>query len=391
MQEIGYNENELPRPGFGETSAHEAKMNTEYRNAFRHSTDDDRAVSQIDTPQLDQDERMGRHGPLSAETKQRVYQQWRRGAAIESLAAQFDGSQQQIRHAIHQERAQRIAALPLDFMPSAEFEEAGAAQRILAPMPEPEHTPRKARRPSDVPPYLASLYEVPLLTKEQEIYVFRKFNYLKYRASQLRNRLDPARPKVRLMDEIEDLHCQAVETKNQIIRANLRLVVAIAKKYVNHQDSFFDLVSDGNMSLIKAVEKFDYSLGNKFSTYGTWAIRKNYSRSFSTQIRHLERFRSSHAELLDATAEHRSNPYEEESAQRRRELQVGKILACLTDRERQIISSRFGLGEYSGPHTLKEVGADLGVSKERIRQLESRALAKLHNAAIAERIDSPAA
>ena len=72
---------------------------------------------------------------------------------------------------------------------------------------------------------------------------------------------------------------EALAVKNQIIRANLRLVVSIAKKHVGRSDNFFELVSDGNMSLIRAVEKFDYARGNKFSTYASWAIMKNFIRS----------------------------------------------------------------------------------------------------------------
>ena len=83
-----------------------------------------------------------------------------------------------------------------------------------------------------MPPYLASLYEVPLLTREQEAHLFRKFNYLKYRAAKLREGLDPARAKSSVMDEIESLYEQVVATKNQIVRANLRLVVSIAKRHV---------------------------------------------------------------------------------------------------------------------------------------------------------------
>jgi RNA polymerase primary sigma factor len=112
-----------------------------------------------------------------------------------------------------------------------------------------------------LPPYLASLYEVSLLTREQEMHLFRQYNYLKYRASALRESLDPKRPNARVMDQLESDYEQAVETKNKIVRANLRLVVSIAKKHVSDQDRLFDLVSDGNISLYKAVEKFDYTLG----------------------------------------------------------------------------------------------------------------------------------
>lgn len=80
-----------------------------------------------------------------------------------------------------------------------------------------------------MPAYLASLYEVPLLTREQEVWLFRKFNYLKYKASKLRETLDPERPSRRLMDQIDAIIAEVVSLKNTLVRANLRLVVSIAK------------------------------------------------------------------------------------------------------------------------------------------------------------------
>ena len=273
-------------------------------------------------------------------------------------------------------------------MPSKEFKRPTAAERILAPTPETPVSARKVKRPSGLPPYLASLYEVPLLTAEQERHLFRKYNFLKYRASKLRDELDATRPRVRQMDQIESLHAQAVETKNEIIRANLRLVVSVAKKYMPGPDKFFEAVSEGNISLMKAVEKFDYTRGFKFSTYATWALQKNYYRAYETQSRYTDHFRSGHDESLGWATDPRSNGFEQERLQAQREQQVGQILGCLSDREREIIAKRYGLsGSFEG-QTLKEVGADLGVSKERIRQLEGRALAKLREAVVANKIEA---
>ena len=96
-------------------------------------------------------------------------------------------------------------------------------------MPDPEHTPRRVKAPSGLPRYLASLYETPLLTREQEYYLFRKFNFLKYQAQKLRDQLDPAHAKASEMDQIQRLYDMAVAVKNQIVQANLRLVVSIGK------------------------------------------------------------------------------------------------------------------------------------------------------------------
>ena len=92
-------------------------------------------------------------------------------------------------------------------------------------------------------------------------------NYLKYRATELRERDRPDAGPTADLDEIERLQEEALAVKNQIIRANLRLVVSIAKRHVGPSNNFFELVSDGNMTLIRAVEKFDFARGNKFSTY----------------------------------------------------------------------------------------------------------------------------
>jgi len=188
------------------------------------------------------------------------------------------------------------------------------------------------------------------------------------------------------MDEIESLYQLAIETKNEIARANLRLVVSIAKRHVTPDQNFFELVSDGNVSLLRAIEKFDYARGNKFSTYGSWAIMKNFARTIPGEFKHRDRFRTSQDELFAATAEHRGDPLFEEGAQSTREAQVERILRRLDEREQKIIIGRFGLERGHEPQTLKEVGASLGVTKERIRQIEARALSKLRMAAQEEKI-----
>jgi RNA polymerase primary sigma factor/RNA polymerase sigma factor len=332
-------------------------------------------------------------GPLRQDTKWKIYQQYRRGESVDSLAKRFCRTKTSIYRIINDMRAARIQELPLDYIPSEEFTRLRSEKReaeILGPLPVTEWSPgKKPRLPAGLPPYLASLYEVPLLTREQEVHLFRKMNYLKYKAAKLRAKLDLSAPKSRLMDQIEKLYETAVVTKNQIIRANLRLVVSIAKRHVAPAENFFELVSDGNMSLIRAVEKFDYARGNKFSTYASWAIMKNFARTIPDENRHRDRFRTSHGEMFTATEDVRSDQYEQESAQSQRENQVTRILHRLDEREQQIIISRFGLNRGHEPLTLKQVGAEMGVTKERIRQIEARALSKLRRAAEEDRIDLP--
>ena len=321
--------------------------------------------------------------------KARIYRQHLQGAAIEVLADQFGRSATGILRVVNEMRARRVFELKIEAMPHESFDDPKAAAEILAPLPIPVDgkAPRKIKPPEGVPPYLASLYDVPLLSREQEAHLFRKMNYLKYRALKLRDRLDAARATTTVLDEIDRLMEEALTVKNQIIRANLRLVVSIAKKHVGRSDNFFELVSDGNMSLIRAVEKFDYARGNKFSTYASWAIMKNFIRSIPIENHRRDRFVTGHDDLFEAAADNRSDEHEYESAQRRMRDAVKGMLGRLDDRERRIIVSRFGL-DGASEQTLESLGRELGVTKERVRQLEARAQNKLRKIAIEERLEA---
>ena len=191
------------------------------------------------------------------------------------------------------------------------------------------------------------------------------------------------------LDEIERLQEEALSVKNQVIRANLRLVVSIAKKRVGLLNNFFELVSDGNMSLIRAVEKFDFSRGNKFSTYASWAIMKNFARTIPEENYRRDRFVTGHEAMFEAAADHRTDEHEYEKRRSKRMQEAVKgMLGRLDDRERKIIISRFGLGGAS-EQTLEQLGRELGITKERVRQIESRAQDKLRRFAGEEKLDLP--
>jgi RNA polymerase sigma factor (sigma-70 family) len=287
-------------------------------------------------------------------------------------------------------RAARIMELPLDHIGSEQFARQGLERKereILRVLPKTDPPARKLRVPGGLPAYLASLYEVPLLTRDEEAHLFRKMNYLKCKASVLRAQLNSSQPQSRLMDRIEKLYEESVATKNQIVSANLRLVVSIAKRYAGPTQDFFELVSDGNMSLLRAVDKFDVSRGNKFSTYASWAIMKNFARTIPDALRHRDRFSTSHPEMFSTIEDASADYYDREAAQIQRESQVEKILDRLDERERKIVTSHFGLIRGQEPLTLKQIGATMGVTKERIRQIQVRAMSRLRAAAEEDRIE----
>ena len=255
--------------------------------------------------------------------------------------------------------------------------------------------------------YLREIGKVPLLTADQEVYLAKRI-------------------------ERGDM-----SAKTQMIQANLRLVVSIAKSYLGRGLSFLDLIQEGSLGLIRAVEKFDYRKGYKFSTYATWWIRQAVTRAIADKARtiripvhmveklnkvvHIERqlvqrlgrepLPEEIAEELEITVfevrdilrmsqlpvslekpigeeeesslgdfvpdESAESPYDTAQVQLRRE-DITRALDALPERERQVIELRFGLlGEQ--PCTLEEVGRAFGVTRERIRQIENNTLKKLES------------
>jgi len=326
---------------------------------------------------------------LSEPQKKEIYASFRRGESADQLARRFCRTKTSIYRVVAEVRAKRLIEQPIDLIDSDEFRRKDADELILGPPPEVEKKAGRLKPPPGLPPYLASLYAIPLLVREEEVYYFRKMNYLKYKAAELQKQLDPSRPKTALMNEIERLLDESVEIKNFLIRSNLRLVVSIAKRHIKPNTNFFEMVSDGNMSLIRAIEKFDYSKGNKFSTYASWAIMKNYARTVPAEHTLLDRFRTGADEVFLRSKDERANQFYDEMVNQRQRQIIGGILDHLDDREKEIIVQRFGLEEGAEPKTLEQVGQRLGVTKERIRQLESRALTKLRKVTQEEKLDIP--
>ncbi|AMV21983.1 sigma-70 family RNA polymerase sigma factor [Planctomyces sp. SH-PL14] len=327
--------------------------------------------------------------PLGADRKKEIYQRYKRGTAIDVLAGEYCRSKSSIQRIVSEVRAELIFEQPIDFMDSPEFHVPAAEVVILGAPPVVDKKGPKVKAPPGLPPYLASLYTVPLLTREEEGYYFRKMNFLKFQAHELREQIDRSRPRASELDRLESLVEQAGEVKNFLIRSNLRLVVSIAKRHMTPTTSFFEMVSDGNMSLIRAIEKFDYTKGNKFSTYATWAIMKNYARSIPAHYTQMDRFRTGNEEVFEFSREKRGSQFLDEQVNQGQHKILMGILDQLDERERAIIVNRYGLDVGSDPLTLEEVGNRFGVTKERIRQIETRALQKMRKILADEPVDIP--
>ncbi len=320
----------------------------------------------------------GQPAPLDSQAKEVVYRCFLHGVPVTSLARRYRRTRGSIYRVINEMRARQLIGRRIDYVYNPEFDLPGADQAILADSAagwRDEAKPRRQRVPRDLPPYLQSLYELPLLTAEQERHLFREYNYLKFRADQLRKKLDLGHVRSAQLRQVERLLAQADALKNRIIRSNLRLVVSVAKKHVSGTQNLFELISDGNMSLIRAAEKFDYSRGFKFSTYASWAIMKNFARSVPKERYLLDHFLTGSEEIVDLAEAGRYDARATTLPELRESLQA--VLAQLSPRERAIIVRHFGLGEMSQPQTLAQLSANLGISKERVRQIELRAMEKL--------------
>jgi len=281
--------------------------------------------------------------------------------------------------------------------------------------------------------YLNEMSRVPLLTKEEEISLAKKME----KGRIARSLMIENDGEVENLNDIQEMIREGKEAREYLIKANIRLVVSIAKKYRQYGSSFLDLIQAGNVGLIRAVDKFDYSRGNRFSTYATWWIRRsvlrflnqkertirlpNYLSNRLRKVRHVTRDLSQQLgrqPTLDEISEHVEQSPEElrqlidyarlpisldkpvgedgetellnfvendseptpfnSVQQRMLESDIENALDELSEREASIIKLRFGL-EGNRSHTLKELGEIFGVTRERIRQIQQKALRKLRS------------
>ncbi len=330
-------------------------------------------------------------GPFDPGTKQLIYSSFRRGIPVDTLARRFQKTRSSMYRVINEIRAQRLLDQAIEFIPNPVFDDPSQEAALCADMPgaaEFEAARRQSRIPKDAPPELASLYEMPLLSKEQEQHLFRKMNFLKSKAIKILNgmltptgRIDPHKVRTQDLDLVDSLLAEANKVKDLLIACNMRLVVSIAKRHSGQTDNFFELLSDGNMSLMRAVEKFDYARGNKFSTYGSWAIMKNFARSIPEERTRRERYLTGNDEFFDIAPDNRTDEQECLASAEQATHRVNRLLEYLDPREREIIRMRAGLDSGHEGMTLEKIGEKLGITKERVRQLNVRAMKKLRNLA----------
>ncbi|WP_419193520.1 sigma-70 family RNA polymerase sigma factor [Kolteria novifilia] len=280
----------------------------------------------------------------------------------------------------------------IEFVDNQDFRKRGAEAEILGAYPVATKPPRR-RKPWTPPTdtglgsYLVRLSDEDLLTKEQEVYLFRKLNYLKYRAECLRRKINVDRPKESALDAIDELLAESREVRGKLINANLRLVVSVAKKFIDPTNTLEELISEGNIALMRAVEKFDYSLGFKFSTYATRAIRNGVNLSSIQQTQRNRRYVTGGDQIFEVTQA--ADDWDSDDDQRLRDAHgtIVRLLDCLDPSIREVIVARFGLEAPGQAQTLEEIGNRLGVSRERVRQIQVRALRKLRKMAEEEQVE----
>jgi RNA polymerase primary sigma factor len=317
--------------------------------------------------------------PMDDQERQRVLRAFKRGVSLYALARRTGRPRSAIYRVVLDDRLARLQSRKIRFIDDPLYHQADAREVIDAIVRDAQLSiaptaAEQTRVPRDLPPYLAELYRVPLLTPAQERALFLKFNFHKFQFVQARRRLDPELARARDLASLESHLRLASQVKREIVRANLRLVVSVARKHLRPGLSLTELISDGTLTLMRAVDSFDIHRGFRFSTYATLALMKGFARSVPQM---LAAGRTFDATALIDIADPRLAA--EESRLLARD-EVGRLLERLNPDEVRVLRAHYGL-DRSAPATFDEVAAALGMSKQRIRRIEQSALEKLRIAA----------
>lgn len=320
---------------------------------------------------------------LNDEDRLAIAKAYRRGNSLLELAGQYGQTRAAIYRIVVEQRLERINRRKVRFIDDPLYHQDDAAAAIEAIVRQESladpHRAEALRVPRDLPAYFQELFRVPLLTAAQERGLFLKFNFHKYQFSQMRKRVDSERVRGRELLQMEHQLKLAGEVRNAIVRANLRLVVSVARKHLRPGLNLMELVSDGNLTLMRAVESFDIHRGTRFSTYATLSLMKGFARSVplmrSAQRGMSESSRMGLNELTDPRGESVGHRLQQRE-------QVHQLLKVLNERERSILLNHFGVGEHHTPATYEQMSRQLGLSQQRVRKIEKAALAKVRAAAV---------
>jgi RNA polymerase sigma factor (sigma-70 family) len=288
-----------------------------------------------------------------------------------------------------EERAKKIIESPFRVIYHEEFDKAGSWRHIMTDMPESEQFSDKrteihALRNSSIAPEMIPCYQEPLLTKKQELHLFRQMNYLKYRAKKQMGKMNPRRVGCKRVLRIEALLGSAVKIRNQIAASNFRLATMLLRKQSFRDGSISSekIIGDAYFDILKAIDYFDYGRGNKFSTYATWVMRRNFCRVMQDQGKYHSRFPAGSDNFFDGQ-QGKESGYDEEIHYDQTKKLVKKFLRYLkkdgtgdVSRQTYAIEHWFGLNGHE-KKTLEAISKKMGVTKERVRQLKEKGLATI--------------
>lgn len=277
---------------------------------------------------------------------------------------------------------------PMDFVDSASFHTVGAEERIMAPIEVDGAHPiqrfiQAVADPIGDPGEL-DIPEGAVLTTSQEQAMFTQYHYCRFRLTQLANECGGRVTSLAKLRETFTWFGRVLELRDQLVNANMPLVLAMAKRTRLSNVNFSELISEGNMALLRAIEKFDVGRGFKFSTYACRAILKAFSRESMKQSRYRQRFPAEFdpdLEKSDFLESNREN-VEADCVDQLRGI-IQRNAAELNEIEQTVIRERFAISDSidgEPPKTLEEVGELIGVTKERVRQIQNKALIKIREA-----------